>query len=198
MAVLAGVGGDKDPSKYRTFFSIFEGVRGRKQSSDIWGHQANISKQFAFSSAAREKNGQQLTFPSAARNFFQLLGLFVAIFVSIFGGETGDIQHKHLGGFHHFFNGSLVPDPEPPHGKGVGVCSGRKQEANQCIVMLRAMFTRAATRADRMSRRAARLLGARETCDCFDQLKQYKGELVKRGRDIVEGLIRKASKPNPN
>ena len=71
--------------------------------------------------------------------------------------------------------------------------SGRKQGAKQCMVMLRAMFTRAATRADRMSRRAARLLGKPVTA-----LKQFKGELVTKGRDIVEGLIRKASKSSPN
>ena len=38
----------KDPLKYRTFFSIFRGVGGRKQLSDIWGHQFNISKQSTF------------------------------------------------------------------------------------------------------------------------------------------------------
>ena len=59
--------------------------------------------------------------------------------------------------------------------------------------VLRAMFTRAATRAARMSRRAARLLGKPVTA-----LKQYTGELLKHGNAILEGLMRKASKSNPN
>ena len=90
-------------------------------------------------------------------------------------------------------NPDSVPDPEPPHGEGVGVGSERKQGAKQPMVWLKAMFNRVATRADRMSRRAARLLGKPVTA-----LKQFKGELLTKGRDIVEGLIRKASKSSPN
>ena len=59
--------------------------------------------------------------------------------------------------------------------------------------MARAMFTKVATRAERMSRRAARLLGKPVT-----SLKKYQGKLMEHGRDILEGLMRKASKSNPN
>ena len=90
-------------------------------------------------------------------------------------------------------NPDSVPDPEPPHGEGVGVGSERKQGAKQRMVRLKAMFNKGVTRADRMFRRAARQLGKPATA-----LKQFKGELLTRGRDIVEGLIRKASKPSPN
>ena len=95
------------------FFNIWGG-RGEETIERYLGAPGQHIETIGIFKRSEGNNWPAIDIFERSKELFHLLGLFVATFVSTFGGETGDIQHKHLGRSHHFFNGSLTrPIPTP-------------------------------------------------------------------------------------